>query len=353
MFRDSRRVRQLLGLMILTSITLITIDYRGGANSPFRGLRRSAGNFFGPIERGVSSALRPVGNALSALGNVGNADRDIKRLQAELAKIEFQKRQNEDNKRQYDEAMRLLKLLNEGQYTTIASHVIAAAPTNFTWTVTIDAGSDRGVRRDQTVVNADGLVGRVIEVSKFTSTVLLAIDVKSTVGARLSYSGERGFVSGNGTKPLRFEVTPADAVVRIGQPVVTAGSTFVPAVPIGEVLETRAAPGATSRTVFLKPYVNFSHLDLVGVVVKQERKTSLDVLVPPDPSPPPPSSGPPPCPTASAASPPTDGSTPTDGSVSSSAPPPASWVPCLGSMPAQAAAPSAAATATPSTAPTP
>jgi rod shape-determining protein MreC len=334
MFRDSRRVRQLLGLMILTSITLITIDYRGGANSPFRGLRRSAGTVFGPIERGVSAAVRPIDNALSALGNVGNTERDNKRLRAELAAVEFQKRTNADKQRQYDDAMRLLKLANDGQYRTIAAHVIAAAPTNFSWTVTIDAGSDRGVRYDQTVVNADGLVGRVIDVSKFSSTVLLAIDLKLTVGGRLSYTGETGMVSGNGPTRLKFEVTPATADVKAGQPVVTAGSSFVPGVPIGEVIETRAQPGAIARTVILKPYVNFAKLDLVGVVVKQERKTDLDALVP---SPPPatatPSSTPSlpaPCPSSTA---PSAGLSTAPKTGQSSAPPATSApaIPCLSS----------------------
>jgi rod shape-determining protein MreC len=336
MFRDSRRVRQLLLLMILTSITLITIDYRSGGSSPFRGLRRSAGTFFGPLERGISSALRPIGNALSTLGNVGNLDSEVKKLRAERAAVEGQKRTNEDKERQYQDALKLLKLTHEGQYRTIAAHVIGAAPTNFTWSVTIDAGSDRGVRRDHTVVNADGLVGRVIEVSKFTSKVLLAIDVKSTVGARLAYTGETGFVSGNGPDQLQFEVTPATAEVRTGQPVVTAGSTFVAGVPIGEVVSSRAAAGATFRRVVLKPYVDFTHLDLVGVVVRPERKISPDALVPPAPTPSSTAPTLPPCPTPAAPSAALGSAAPSDTAASSSAPPtPGATEPCLGSMPAR------------------
>lgn len=345
MFRDSRRVRQLLLLMILTSITLITIDYRGGANSPFRGLRRSAGTFFGPIERGVSSALRPVGDLLSTLGNVRNVDRELKALKAERAAVEGQKRTNEDKDRQYEEMRRLLKLLDKGQYVSIPTHVIAAAPTNFTWTVTIDAGSNRGVRKDQTVLNSSGLVGRVIEVSKFTSTVLLAIDVKSTVGARLSYTGETGRVKGNGPGEMLFEVTPATAEVRRSQPIVTAGSTFVQGVPIGEVVTTRAAPGATSRSVTVRPYVDFEKLDLVAVVVKPARKSDPDVLVPANPSPTPTEPPLPRC-TSAAPAPPTEQGAATgegeslapEASTSSTPAAPAGpQIPCLGSMPSPAA----------------
>lgn len=353
MFRDSRRVRQLLGLMILTSITLITIDYRAGANSPFRGLRRSAGTLFGPIERGVSSALRPVGNALSTLSNVGSVDKEVKKLRAERSAVQGQQRTNDDKDRQYQEAQKLLKFVDLGQYRTIPAHVVAAAPSNFSWTVTVDAGSNRGVRTDLTVLNSDGLVGKVIEVSKFTSTVLLAIDVKSSVAARLAYTGEQGLVSGNGPKQLTFKVTPATAEVRTGQPVLTVGSTFQPGVPIGKVVSSRAAPGAPFRTVSLEPYVNFSNLDLVAIVVQKERKTDPDVLVPANPKP---SSSPqiPPCPASVAPGAPSTASSGATSSGALSSPPaspaapagPApSMVPCLSSM--------TAPTATPSTVPSP
>lgn len=346
MFRDSRRVRPLLGLMILTSITLITIDYRAGANSPFRGLRRSAGTFFGPMERGVSSALRPIGNALSTLGNVGNLDSEVKKLRAERAAVQGQQRTNDDKERLYTDAEKLLKLTDAGQYRFIAAHVIGAAPSNFSWTVTIDAGTDRGVRKDQTVLNVDGLVGRVITPSKYTSIVLLAIDLKSIVGARLAYSNTRGMVKGNGPGQLTFEVTPSDAEVSPRQPVTTAGPTLVPGVPIGEAVESRAAPGAISRSIIVKPYVNFSHLDLVGVVIQQERKTDLDVLVPANPRPTPTTPAVPQCSPAT-----TPAAAPTGGSASPSlqpAVPTQSWVPCLSSEPPQAGGSAAAPSPAPS-----
>lgn len=349
MFRDSRRVRQLLLLAILTSITLITIDYRSGETSPFRGLRSAAGTVFGPIERGVSSALRPVGNALSTLGNVRHLDKEVKALRAERAGVQRQQRTNEDTQRRYDEAEDLMKIIEKGQYRTIPANVIGASPSNdFSWIVSVDAGSDRGVRKDQTVLNADGLVGRVIEVSKFTSKVLLAIDLESTVGGRLAYTGEQGFVEGRGPKEMRFEVAPATAEVAIGQPVLTAGSAYVAGVPIGEVVSTRAAPGAASRSVVLKPYVDFLHLDLVGIVVNKERRTDPDALVPPNPRPSATAPAVPTCrkplPTPGSSSGSSDGTA--DASASSPAAPTTTtgWVPCMSSEPPMTSIPNSAPT---------
>jgi rod shape-determining protein MreC len=287
MFRDQRRVRQLLGLMILTSFTLITIDYRGGDDSPFRGVRRAAGSFFGPIERGVATVVRPVGNALSTLGNVRHLDKDLKKLKAERAEVLGQARRNADLQRQVEDMEKLLKVTRAGQYRTVTAHVIGAGPSNFTSTVTISVGTDDGIREDMTVMNSDGLVGRVIRASASTSDVVLITDAQSRVAARLSHSRDNGLVYGKGGGDLRFEMPNATADIQIGQYVLTLGTTYAPGIPIGTVKETRASPGAVSRTVIVKPLVNFSRLDLVSVVVtqKQESKVDPDVLVPPKPTP--------------------------------------------------------------------
>ena len=61
---------------------------------------------------------------------------------------------------------------------------------SFSRTVTIDAGSDAGVRPDQTVLNDDGLVGRVLRVTRTTATVLLIVDTESVVGGRVGAEHE-------------------------------------------------------------------------------------------------------------------------------------------------------------------
>lgn len=233
----------------------------------------------------MSAVVRPVGNALSSLGDLGSLDDEVKRLRAEQARVQAEARQNEDLRRQLAEAQKLLKLGQDGQFRLVAARVIGVAPSSFEWTVTIDAGTRDGVRKDMTVVNGDGLVGRVLEASPYSSLVLLAIDAKSNVGARLAHSGDAGLLRGNGLDDMTFEVTNPTAQIALGQPIVTAGSTFTAGVPIGQVKATRSTPGALTRTVIVTPYVRYTVLDQVAVIVKVERQTPRDVLVPAKPSP--------------------------------------------------------------------
>jgi rod shape-determining protein MreC len=335
MFRDQRRVRQLLALMILTSFTLITIDYRAGDESPFAAVRRGAATIFGPIQRGVAAGVRPVGNALSTLGDVGTLQAEVDRLKAEQAKVRGDARRNEDIQRQLADARSLLKLADLGQFRMVAGRVIGVATSSFEWTVTVDVGTKDGVHKDMTVVNGDGLVGRVIEAAPYSSKVLLAIDANSTVGARLAKTSEGGLLRGNGGTDMTFALTEPSIDVQIGQAVVTAGggSTFAGEVPIGSVRESKATPGELARTVIVTPFVNFTSLDLVGVIIKKERTTPRDVLVPAAPTPTPTPTPLPPCPTPRPTPTPTPSGTSTRTPTATPTPTPTATprlVPCLG-----------------------
>ncbi|MCB0888488.1 MAG: rod shape-determining protein MreC, partial [Nocardioidaceae bacterium] len=65
--------------------------------------------------------------------------------------------------------------------------------------MSLDIGSRQGIGKDMTVVNKDGLVGRVIAVSDSSSTVLLIVDTNSVVGGRLGSNNEIGFLRGRGS----------------------------------------------------------------------------------------------------------------------------------------------------------
>jgi len=77
----------------------------------------------------------------------------------------------------------LLRVAGAGQYRVLPARVVAVgAKQEFSWTVTIDAGTRDGISRDLTVLNGQGLVGRVVEVGPWTSTVLLAVDPRLPAG---------------------------------------------------------------------------------------------------------------------------------------------------------------------------
>lgn len=270
MYRDSRRLRVLLALLIATSFTLITVDYRSGDGTVLTGLRRGTAAVFGPVQRAVTTVVRPIGNALSTLGDLGGLNDENKRLKRENEQLKSVLRQSEDVRRQKEEMDKLLRLAGDATWTIVPARVVGEAANTFEWTAVIDAGSRAGVKKDMTVVNGDGLVGRVIEVQPLTSTILLAVDPSFRVAARIA--GEVGTLSGDGRRPMRLTLIDPEATgLAAGLPVVTRGTeTFIAGVPIGVSTSVLRERGR-APVVTISPYVRFSSLDTLAVIVQRPR----------------------------------------------------------------------------------
>ena len=162
MNRDTRRTRALLALLLLTSICLITIDYRGGEGSPLDGVRSFAAAVFGPVEQVAAAIASPISGAVDRVGDLGNGTTDAERLAKQNKELRRKLRTSELARNRAAELDALLKVAGIGRYKVVPAQVIAiGAAQTFSWTVTIDAGTRDGVRPDMTVLNGDGLVGRV------------------------------------------------------------------------------------------------------------------------------------------------------------------------------------------------
>ncbi|MFC9626082.1 rod shape-determining protein MreC [Streptomyces sp. NPDC056930] len=287
--RDTRESRLLLVLLIAIAFALITVDIRGGEESPVDGARRAAATVFGPVENGVAAAVDPVGNAIGAVRDSGARHNRIAELEQQNAALKTKLGSDDQNRNRVRELDRMLKKSAAGQYGIKAAEVVAiGAAQGFSWTVTIDAGSNDGIKRDMTVINGDGLVGRITTVGPDTATVLLANDPDFTVGTRMEKTDELGFATGQGSQPLSVQFLNGKAKVKKGDRLVTFGSRknkpFVPGVPVGEVVRVDPSGGGLTRTVYVRPYVGFTKLDIVGIVVQAPREDPRDMVLPKAPA---------------------------------------------------------------------
>jgi len=292
---DTRRTRTVLCVLLLLAIALITIDYRGGDHSPLRGLRGMGAAIFGPVESVAAAVIHPVGDTVGAFADAPGAQRRADRLEKENQRLREQLRAQKLDAARADQLDRLLGAAGLGGYKVVAARVISAGQ-GFEDTVTLDVGTSSGVRRDMTVMTGGGLVGRVTRVGPSTATVLLATDADSSIGGRLEDSQEIGIVQGLGSRridgggtPLGFQLLDSNAALEPGQRIVTFGSQgdrpYVPGVPIGVIQRVEKTPGSLTRTAYVTPFVHFSRLDVVGVVVAPPKTDPHDAVLPPRPSP--------------------------------------------------------------------
>jgi rod shape-determining protein MreC len=288
--RDTRESRLLLVLLIAIAFALITVDIRGGEDSPVDGARQAAATVFGPVENGVSGVVNPVGNAIAAVRDANSRRGRVSELERENAALKAKLGSNDRTRSQLRQLDKMLKTAGTGRYSIKGAQVIAiGAAQSFSWTITIDAGANDGIQRDMTVLNGDGLVGRVTTVGPNTATVLLASDPDFSVGTRMEKTDELGFASGGGDRPMRVQLLNGKAKVKRGDRLVTFGSEadrpFVPGVPVGQVVRVDPSGGDLTRTVYVEPFVSFTKLDIIGVVVLPPRTDPRDAVLPSKPKP--------------------------------------------------------------------
>ena len=282
-----RPSRAVLVLLLLASFTLITLDARGGDDSPLEPVRSAMGDVLGPVENATAAAVRPFTAVPGFFRTTGGLRRDVARLEAENSQLKGELAGVSVDRNRAAELDGLLATSKSTGYALVPARVVAMGPAqSFSRTVTIDAGTRAGIRPDMTVLNNDGLVGRVVRADRSTATVLLLVDQDSVVGGRLGSSMEVGLLRGRGTvggdERLDLDLVDPSATVNRDDVLVTWGSKkgapYVAGVPIGRVTAVASTPRQQSVQAVISPYVDFTSLDLVGVVVDRDTKSDRAVI---------------------------------------------------------------------------
>lgn len=272
----SRPPRSIVLALLLACATLITLDYHGGTDSPVEPARRVMGEVFGPVEVGMTEAIRPFTAVPQWFRTRDSMRRDIDDLEAENAHLRSQVRTAGYDRNKLEEFEGLTTAAANLGYALVPARVVGLGPSqSFSRTVTIDAGSRAGLHPDMTVLNNDGLVGRILRVTSTTATVVLILDAESVVGGRVGESMEVGFLHGRGvlgsSGRLDLELIDESAVPARHDTVVTWGSEggapYISGIPVGRVTTVYSSLRETSQRAVIEPFVDFGSLDLVGVVV--------------------------------------------------------------------------------------
>lgn len=228
-----------------------------------------------PLREGVATVAAPAQSVLAGWddGRAEELTRERNALAAEVARLEEQARR-------HDQLQTLERSTTWGDHDLLPARVVAFAPGTSPAgrrTVTIDVGSQDGVGPDQTVVSADGLVGRVLRVAPSSSDVLLLGDAGVVVGVRFGQDRALGSVEAAAPPGLaprgHGELTLTalgDTQIQVGDDVTTLGSPadlpYAAHIPLGTVTAVDPDRGQLGRTAVVSAHVDADLLDLVAVV---------------------------------------------------------------------------------------
>ncbi|MDA3021249.1 MAG: rod shape-determining protein MreC [Actinomycetota bacterium] len=284
----NHRTRIILAVLVIIALTFTILDLRGG-KGPFASVRSVVSSALGGVQVAASVIVSPIMGVGSWWGTWGDQRTRIAELESQNASLQDTLIRSAEDRARADALDQLLRVAGVGRYRIVPAEVIAVEPAqDFTWTVTIDAGRDDGLLADMTVINGQGLIGRILSTTKTTATVVLIVDASSAVGARVAGTEEIGILSGTGRQDsLEFQTLDPLAALKSGQALLTFGSRsgrpYAPGIPIGEVVDVSGTAGQLTRIATIRPFADVSTLTVVGVVIRPPREDPRDSVLPTPP----------------------------------------------------------------------
>jgi rod shape-determining protein MreC len=274
----SRRNRIIIIVIIILCITVVTLYVRESDTGPLHKIQNFFLDLVSPVSNLFSKIFRPVKDGIVNLFHLPSLSKEKRELQKEVESLRRGAAESKELEAQVVELKRLLRWSEENaQLETVGADIVGQSPSNWRRLMIVNKGSSSGVKKYMSVVTEEGLVGRIISVGSRSSVVQLITDSRSGVGARDLRNRETGIVEGRNEETMRLVPMNEEAVMQVGDVAVTSGlgGTCPPGIAIGRVVEVKKRSEGLARLVEVRPFVRFSRLDKVLIIITPEPESVI------------------------------------------------------------------------------
>lgn len=225
-----------------------------------------------PIQKTFSTATDGVVGYLRTLKYRSNLEHEYEQLRIRIAELEDKGMLAESYRHQLetyadldDEMSRNINLQG------IRANVIRREPSNYSYTFTIDVGTNQGVADNMAVVFSGALVGYTFETLKDTTQVRGIVDGSARVPTLIESNRDQGWIEGtmaiDGSYACRMYYLDYTTLPRPGDRVVTSGVgiEFPKGIPVGFVRESTRQLEDSKQYIVIEPIADFDHLEYVVV----------------------------------------------------------------------------------------
>ena len=276
----------LLGVLVLASLVLVTLYFRAPQTGSLHSARSGAASALKPFQVAADRVVQPFRDAYGYVDGLVSAKNELTRVEAENRLLRQQATQRAFAAEKARELERLLGYVRSpafpDDYEHVAAPVVSYPPSQFEQRLVIGAGEAHGIRRNDPVVNEDGLVGKVTDVTADTAQVTLLTDAKLAVGARVFDGDAVGIVQHGsaGRDALVLDLVEKRYALEKGDRIVTSGtrsaaleSPFPRGITIGTVTFVGQSDTDPYKQIQIRPAVDFGSLhSLLVLTPKGERR---------------------------------------------------------------------------------
>jgi rod shape-determining protein MreC len=276
--------RIVAGVLVLLSLVLITIYFRESAGGGLHTVQSGGATVLRPFEVGAERIASPFRDAYGYFAGLIHAKSENARLRAQVDDLTGKVIQSSTAEAENADLRRQLDYVGSRRFpqdfNPVTTEVVSRAPSEFQQQIGIAAGSTKGIRKNDPVVTADGLVGLVTQVAHDSAQVTLLTDPSLRVSALDADTQATGMLSpGQGRGTLTLGRVPKSQTLSARDTIVTQGWQDVGGLssnyPKGILIGYLSGASQSEVDLFwqaqVSPSVHFDSLRSVIVLVPKNR----------------------------------------------------------------------------------
>jgi len=271
------RKRPLAFLIILVILLIAMAIFTSSHSNKLTVIEGVVGEVVTPIQGVMYRTATIVSDYFQSIGERRQLAGDYETLKDRVAQLEQQQLEMDEKVRENERLTALLGFKKEHEeFILTGVRITGKNPGNWFNVITINKGTNQGIKVNMAVVNDKGLIGRVIDVGGNWSKVRAIIDGQSSVSGIIERTRDNGTVKGNNSITFenglcRMIHLPLDSDIVIGDKVITSGlgEIFPKGIYIGEVVEVIYEKRDLFKTAMIQPGADFLRLEEVLVISSQ------------------------------------------------------------------------------------
>lgn len=265
----SHRKQGIVILVVIVLAVILVVSFLSAGTDTWFG--RAAESVMQTVQKPFSAAGNGVQKALYRVTHSKELEEENALLKEKVSSLEAELRNSKIVENDLEKLENLRDFLQDNEltdYEVVTTRVTALDRSNWFSAITIGAGTKDGVRKNDIVVSADGLVGRVVEVTASGAKVLCAIHDSQNVSFRILRDLDiLGVAKGDGEGNLSGYLLSTEALMKVGDVCVTSGMGLYPeGIPVGTVTTRHQDEDSRLIYVTIEPFVDFSKLETVSVI---------------------------------------------------------------------------------------
>jgi rod shape-determining protein MreC len=275
-----QRTGWLFGALVVSHIILISAQVSTKRGVPI--LQEVTFGAFAEMQRAATTAFGSAREGWQNYFALQEIRRENEQLKQEVTRLRVSLEQERNIAQQSRTLQQLLDLRSATDFETTAAMVIGSGADPEFRTITIDKGTQDGLRADMAVMSPAGVVGRILMPTARAAKVQLIIDRDAAAGVMIERTRVAGIVTGLGSAEemgfqaglIELNYVPGSAEVKVGDRLVTSGidGIYPKGLPVGEIQSAERKGG--EWRIRVKPTVDFAALEAVLVVRKSPEPPS-------------------------------------------------------------------------------